>query len=209
MVRAGALLTVAAFFIPQFDDPSIPGTHSPYVSCLEMAKHLEPDILVINLSVVVAPVLGGLLVFGLWWPAKTGQSVFLRWALVVFFILWAFLAATMGSILATVESAAGVRSGSETASTLLLFVTPLGLVTVVLARLLGGSGANSPRNLLTAAFGILLVAWSVHALQSPLSARWGPGAWAPVTAGGLIAVGTIVVSVHAGRAQALATPAAA
>lgn len=199
LVRLGALLGIASFFIPQFRQPGKPDGISPFSFWIEQMARLETDVLMINAAFDISPIGGCLLCLGTW-PARRRESRVFRWILDLYLFLWSVLLATVGSIMATVDF-----SADATASTLLLFLTPLVLMALVIARILGGQRSTAAGGFFTACAGLLVLMKSLHWLTSSNFERTA-GAFVPVAAGGLIAVGAFLALARFKPEAAVAVP---
>lgn len=181
---------MASFFIHRAEvhDPA-PRVSSPWLDCLVRVGVVDTEILVYQTAVALAPVLACLLLLAGALPGAAGSS-FIRWLQTGFFLAWAFVLATLGSIYSTLPrgSLTGGASADESSSpALLLFVGPLSLATIVLARLIGGSEPRATAAIVRASLGILLVIEALFQLGSPAVDRWLAGAAVPLLAGTLIA----------------------
>jgi hypothetical protein len=189
LTLAGSVLGIASFFIPQAEvhDPA-PRFSSPYLDCLMLAGLVDTETLVYQTAVALAPVLACLLLLAGVLPGAAG-SMFIRWFQTGFFLAWAFVLATLGSIYSTLPrgSLTGGASADESSSpALLLFAGPIALATVVLARLIGGSEPRATAAIVRGSLGLLLLVAALFWLESP-EVRWLAGAVVPLLAGTLIA----------------------
>jgi len=205
LIRAGAFLGIAAFFVPRLEPSPGKGLESSLSALLWLAETTDHEVFFIYAAGLLAPLAACLLLMD-GTGGRNGASPLLRWVVLLFFLAWAFSLATMGSLVATLPSATG---GDETAATLLLFAAPLVLATIVIARVLGGSNPVSTGTIARGSIGLLLFLESIYDFRSPLNSGWGAGALLPILAGALIVAGATLALARPERAAAVPVAAAA
>ena len=191
LVRLGAGLGIASFFIPQFEVTTFPGTViSPLQYTVLLRGIADFETFALLTAVALLPLLGCLWVLAASF-SRSSRSSALRGAGLALLFVWSFALATLGSLICTLPTSPG-GGVADSSSGLLLFTVPLVLAAVLLARVLGGSPSGATGTMVGGGLGLLLLLRSIAAFQAPGFASWGPGAFAPLTAGASIAAGAVL-----------------
>ena len=191
LIRVGAVLGIASFFIPQFEVSWARGAVlSPLSTCLLLRSVADFETFALDTAMELMPVLGCLWVLAASYSRPSGWPA-LRGAGIAFLFVWSFALATLGSLICTLPtSASGVFFDSS--SGLLLFILPLILAAILLARVLGGSPPEATAKMVGGGLGLLLLIRSFAAFQATVVTAWGPGAIVPMAAGASIVAGAVL-----------------
>jgi hypothetical protein len=203
LVRAGALLAVAAFFLPHVEPkavsvPAVEGSPLEWVRGLSVSSFLNSVII----AWLAAPLILSPFLFASSFSAsRTNPRI--RGACVGLFLLAAFAMSVYGSIQAT-----SVQGASSSFSPIVFFLAPLLLAGGILARVLAGAEGGATAALARASLGALLAlnAWCEAEIFGPLSVRFLPGLYVAAAAGLLVAAGETILLV---RGEPLPPPATA
>jgi len=201
MVRLGASLLLLSPFLPQCAVPR--GGIGPFLFLVEHRLSLATPLESLGLAAwLVAPFLGGaVLLAGAWRPAPHPAA--LRGLTLALLLATAFALATLGSILLTLTGAGPQGPTVSFPVSLALFLLPLLLGGVALARLVGGEFARSSGGYARLSLALLLALNGVFLLDSgwELLLAWVKqigtpralaGAWIAPAGGLLVAAGEIL-----------------
>jgi hypothetical protein len=201
MVRLGASLLLFSPFLPQCSLPS--GGISPFMMVVEHLRAVGTPMEFLGLALWLAvPFLGGAgLLAGAWRSATPPTAV--RGLTLALLLATAFALSTLGSILLTQTGAGPQAPTVSFPVALALFLLPLVLGGVALARLVGGEFALSSGGYTRLSLGLLLALNGLFLIDSGWdlllawvkligTSRAMAGAWIAPAAGLLVAAGEIL-----------------
>jgi hypothetical protein len=200
IVRAGALLLLAAPFLPQGDLGGRRISPLPYLGDISGSV---PAIqrLGIGLGLFLPLAAGAVLLAGTWRRGTPPAPV--RALTLVVLLAASFLLATLGSLLLTHTASGPQAPTASFGLSLLLFLLPLAIGGLSLARLVGGDFARSSGGFARLSLGLLLamhgwflvdVGWDllISLLKQNGTLRALAGAWFAPAGGLMVAAGEIL-----------------
>lgn len=200
IVRAGAFLILLSPLLPQCDQAG--RRFSPLTYLGELSPTVPPmEWLGIAVALFLPMAAGAALLAGSW--RRAGPSAGVRALTLAVLLPTSFLLATVGSLLLT-HTASGPQGPSASfALSLLLFLLPLALGGLSLARLVGGDFARSSGGFARLSLGLLLalhgfflvdIGWDVlvSLLKQNGTLRALAGAWSAPAGGLMVAAGEIL-----------------
>ncbi len=201
IIRVGAILVFASVAMPQRGAGGI--VFVPASLAVEFASRLPAPEGFFLAAGLLGPALAGL-ALGFASLPGAGPHPAMRWTVVILLLASSFALATLGSILLTALQAHPVAGLPSFVLALLLFLAPILLGGIVLARVLGGSEdavtaalARASLGILLALHGLFLADFGAPVLISwlavPEAGRALAGAWAAPAGGLLVAAGELIV----------------
>jgi len=208
IVRLGALLVLISPLLPQCDQGGASMNAGGLL--VEVAASIAPLGFAIYALWLFAPMGMGLaLLLGVWRPSTGGGSA-VRMLTLVLLLLFSFALATSGSLLLTESAGRAQGAAVSFPLSLLLFLLPLLLAGLALARAVGGNFRASSGGYVRLSLGLLLALNGALLLDS----GWAPfglgvavtrnlaGAWALPAGGLLVAAGELLARLPARPAPA-------